>query len=255
MPVLAGGSEVLMQCYSELKDLSSALTPTFNLLSSVKKTAGQFDLLKEYAGYLVYVEEGAFKLCFDGKVVRMVEDGDLFYLSADLSRDGAVLFCEYAGKVRILKHSIFQGTIAGDKELEDIWRKWEVKQADMLIHLSNHYLLTSLRPNIHALNFDAGEVVIQEGDESSEVFELLDGRASVYVHGKKVAEIEEGAVFGEIQFLIGSKRSATIKTDTICTINSIHRDDFAEMVKTRPQLILNIAKNLAEKLVELQNKS
>jgi len=63
-------------------------------------------------------------------------------------------------------------------------------------------------------NYEQGQALVHEGDEGRELFLLLDGIVDVEVNGEEVAEIGPGALLGELAFLEGGKRTATLWATT-----------------------------------------
>jgi CRP-like cAMP-binding protein len=67
--------------------------------------------------------------------------------------------------------------------------------------------------------YEAGEVVIREGDYDHWVFFLIQGELTIQSRGSQVGTIRRlGDVFGEMGIIDGSPRAATItaKTPTLC---------------------------------------
>jgi CRP-like cAMP-binding protein len=63
-------------------------------------------------------------------------------------------------------------------------------------------------------SLDAGEALVQQGEEGRELFLLLDGIVDVEVDGDEVAEIGPGALLGERALLEGGKRTASVWATT-----------------------------------------
>jgi hypothetical protein len=61
---------------------------------------------------------------------------------------------------------------------------------------------------------DAGDALVEQGDEGRELFLLLDGIVDVEVDGDVVAEIGPGALLGERALLEGGTRTATVWATT-----------------------------------------
>jgi len=61
---------------------------------------------------------------------------------------------------------------------------------------------------------DAGEALVQQGEEGNELFLILDGLIDVEVDGDEVAEIGPGALLGERALLEGGKRTASLWATT-----------------------------------------
>ena len=69
------------------------------------------------------------------------------------------------------------------------------------------------------LTFDRGKVILREGEPGNSLYMLTSGKVKAFVKkdGKQVpiAELEEGAFFGEMSILTGKPRTATI-SNTYC---------------------------------------
>jgi hypothetical protein len=61
---------------------------------------------------------------------------------------------------------------------------------------------------------DEGEVLVQQGEEGSDVYLLLDGVLEVEVDGERVAEMGPGTMLGERASLEGGRRTATLRALT-----------------------------------------
>jgi hypothetical protein len=67
-------------------------------------------------------------------------------------------------------------------------------------------------------NLGQGDVLVQQGERSDDLYLLLDGVLGVEVDGDLVAEIGPGAVLGERSVLEGGKRTATLRARTPCRL-------------------------------------
>jgi hypothetical protein len=61
---------------------------------------------------------------------------------------------------------------------------------------------------------DAGEALVEQGQEGRELFLILDGVVDVEVDGEEVAELGPGALIGEMALLEGGKRQASVYATT-----------------------------------------
>jgi PPM family protein phosphatase len=77
----------------------------------------------------------------------------------------------------------------------------------------------------------AGEVIVQQGSPSDEMFVLIQGRTEVQVDGKRVAQRGAGDVIGEMGFFDRKLRSATIQALEPTSLASIQRWEFDALVQ------------------------
>ena len=85
----------------------------------------------------------------------------------------------------------------------------------------------------------AGALLVREGDDADAAYVLLRGQCEVYTevggHRRSLAQLRDGAVFGETAILAASQRTASVVTVSDCEIMRIDRDHFEEEVdRMRP---------------------
>lgn len=74
--------------------------------------------------------------------------------------------------------------------------------------------LDRLAQDVHDRTFPAGSVLTEE-DEYGTIFTIIvEGEATVTVHGKKARQLKAGDFFGEMGLIDRSPRSATVTADT-----------------------------------------
>lgn len=70
------------------------------------------------------------------------------------------------------------------------------------------------------IKFAKGEKIIQQGDDTKNVFFLVDGEASVFIKNKKVGSIAPKQAFGEFSVISNQKRNATVIASESCIVIS-----------------------------------
>jgi hypothetical protein len=99
--------------------------------------------------------------------------------------------------------------------------------------LSTHLMRGSdQKPDVIKLH--EGDVLVEQGQESTAVFVVLDGVLAVEVNGEEVAELGPGAVVGERASLEGGQRTATLRCTTPCRVavgspSALDRERLAEL--------------------------
>jgi PAS domain S-box-containing protein len=101
----------------------------------------------------------------------------------------------------------------------------------------------------------AGFVIMTEGDQADSLYILIEGSLDVIKGGKKIHEITEpGSFFGELSFLLGTVRIASVITATeetrfLCLPNS----EVNLIWRQFPEFARQLARNLANRLYETTN--
>ncbi len=99
-------------------------------------------------------------------------------------------------------------------------------------------------------SFCAGEEVIREGECSTELYFLKQGKVSVIVETKegvrhRVVTYSPGMAFGEVSFLDRSPRSATVHADTDVKCDMLPAASFDALAERQPALALKLLRNIA----------
>jgi len=99
--------------------------------------------------------------------------------------------------------------------------------------------------------YQKGDVLFVEGDESQDLYFLVSGHLEVLKGDKKIAEITEpGALFGELSFLLGAKRTATIQAENEVRVLRIPRNEVSTFLKDFPAVAEKITQIIARRLDE-----
>ena len=99
-------------------------------------------------------------------------------------------------------------------------------------------------------------MIVAEKDGGKVFGVVKTGQVKVIINGETVGRLEKGEIFGEIAFVLDSKRTATLKaasTDTEVVIFSLSAIRRLENGKDRIMVWQNFAKVLAGRLIERTN--
>jgi len=108
---------------------------------------------------------------------------------------------------------------------------------DLSLDFSNESVSTEA---IQYLSYPAGATIIEQGDDSTDVFTLIEGRAIAIQDGKKIGDLQQGEIFGAIAAFTNSKRRASVVATKDCVVRAIAQDTFVSMVKTQPEIAKSI---------------
>jgi cAMP-dependent protein kinase regulator len=89
-------------------------------------------------------------------------------------------------------------------------------------------------------NVPPGKQIIKEGEAGSSVYVMTRGAVKVYTAagGKRIdlADLQPSDFFGEIAFLTGKPRTATVETTQECDLLEVPEADLADLIGQRPRI-------------------
>lgn len=103
------------------------------------------------------------------------------------------------------------------------------------------------------LKIKAGEILIREGDASTEMYYLQSGSLSVVKQKGEETEVQigiisEGELVGEMSFLDNRPRSATVRALDECMLVKIPRDKYEQVLNSNPKWMKSLLNSLIERL-------
>jgi CRP/FNR family cyclic AMP-dependent transcriptional regulator len=234
-----------------LKDLAQAIASRVRPVEQSVRVASESVLprLHDVHGEVVYrVCEGCLHVRSGDKLVLMLEEGELAYLTAsqlqlwspdfsvavdiykvcDMQKEGGEVDAEWAALLA------FQS---------EVW----MSIASLMGHVGTHVL-----PRTRV--YDPGEVIITEGEVAKEVFTLIEGEADVFVSDVRVGEVKTDEFFGILASITRGPRSATVKARTSCAVLCIDTERFQELIQVRPVLVEKLIGELARTIVDLNTR-
>ena len=110
--------------------------------------------------------------------------------------------------------------------------------------------IRSIADQTRTRKFSAGDEIIAEGSQKTMGFYIvLDGEAKVTRGEHHLGEYGPGDYFGEIALLLDdSPRTATVTAVTDVTLLALARWDFKALVKTNPEIAVEVMGVLAQRL-------
>jgi membrane protein len=109
--------------------------------------------------------------------------------------------------------------------------------------------------NKYGRSVAAGTVLIREGDTSREAFFLYRGQAGLYKtvqgHDQKLGSLGEGQLFGEMAYLLGEARTATVTAETDLVVLVFPPELLEELMAYSAPLSRRIIGTLAQRLVRM----
>jgi CRP-like cAMP-binding protein len=122
--------------------------------------------------------------------------------------------------------------------------------------------IAQVSPKLRRLGFQAGEIIIQQGDKADRFYIVVKGRVEVWYkstknHDYKVAFCEVGDYFGETGLMQNAPRNSTIRVteEGDAEVLALDRDDFLVMLEQSKATEQEIAAEMARRLLNLSRYS
>jgi small-conductance mechanosensitive channel/CRP-like cAMP-binding protein len=104
------------------------------------------------------------------------------------------------------------------------------------------------------LSFAPGEAIVREGEASKALYVVAEGRAEVVRRGRRVGFVERADVFGEIAFLMGVPRAATVRAQTPIEVVEVDADAMRALLGEQGQLAEELAQRVAARRREMAER-
>lgn len=240
----------------KIKELGGALLSGVGPERTRKMHPATSDLSKEHwgEGKLYVLQEGAVRFTMQGKLFMLYEEGDFLGLDIQRNIQGAEYSSDFAIQVEEFSRDEFLRIILANSQLSKMWLEYLNLQAKLFLVLSGHLLKTGFQPETSIEQFGKGHVIIKQGSQGKEVFTLVEGAADVLVDGVKVGEIGANQIFGALAAMTNTPRSASVVAREACTVVSLTEDHFIDLIKSRPETVMHLCKDMAETIIGLNHR-
>jgi len=115
-------------------------------------------------------------------------------------------------------------------------------------------LLHALARNSRLVTFAPGEIVVEEGEASEALYVIAAGRARVVRQGEGVATLGPGEHFGEIAFLTGQPRAASVVAQETLEAVEVDTQALRAALGEQPALAEELAQRVAARSAELSRR-
>jgi CRP-like cAMP-binding protein len=112
--------------------------------------------------------------------------------------------------------------------------------------------IEAIRPLMGSACFEAGKVVMREGEPNDRIYFILEGEVDVEKGGFSLARLSEGDTFGEMEFLDVMPAVATIHAlvpTAVATISNLALHELSKVsMRAFAMLVMNLARDLSRRL-------
>ncbi len=117
--------------------------------------------------------------------------------------------------------------------------------------------LDKLAEDVIEREFKPGEVVVREGEQGTSLFVLVEGTLQASTRSgdnpeEKVGTIKPGQALGEMSFLTGEPRAATVTALTNAFVLQLRREAFEMILHARPEIAEVLGQTMAKRVMRTQ---
>lgn len=239
--------------YSEYKALAKDIYDSIQDSGEEKLIPGRTDLFNAFPdGTVIHITDGFFRFKNGEKLMRLYSQTD--FVVVRNFHDETTLASDFGSSVMVFDKDVFLNILHQDAAILEKWVRLQDIENSINRYLATVYMKDNeISPDFNLKEYKAGDIIANEGEPPLEIYEMITGSAVAVHEGKEIGMIHEGEIFGEISFLTESSRSATVKASEDCIVNAIKKEQFDDLIKFNPQLILSISKTLARRIVTLND--
>jgi CRP-like cAMP-binding protein len=103
----------------------------------------------------------------------------------------------------------------------------------------------------HAAEYGQGKLIMSAGSTGAFMYVVTKGRVAISVGDKVVERVSAGGIFGEMALVDRAARAASAMAETDCELLAVGRNDFLDLVKSKPVFGASLLKSIAERMQHL----
>jgi len=204
-----------------------------------------------------YVESGSLSVCYNGRVVYLLEQGDL--LLPDALGIGAynspIAYASSAGATLVVYSALeFMRRVFADPGTTKQWTRLLVTHNSLLLRLAAALGRSETQTTPGFETYEAGQAIILQGERPDFVYNLMEGSAEVVVDEVVVGRVAAGEIFGAMAALTQTERSASVVAKTRCAVVKVPKEQFVELIKNNPKTIHTLLVDMANSIVSLNEQ-
>lgn len=190
----------------------------------------------------------------DHKIVYVVEPGDLVGLSRSLQLPEGPFSCDEPAELLPFSRDAIVAHVNSNDKLQKHWAFYLLCRSSFFSECLAKEIRGQFTPTTGFLSFEAGDVIINQGDQADCVYTLLEGSADAYRDQIKVGEINAEEIFGAMAVFTDQPRTASVIATSSCSVLAVRKEEFLELVAEQPQVCRSLIEEMAEKINQLNQQ-
>jgi CRP-like cAMP-binding protein len=114
--------------------------------------------------------------------------------------------------------------------------------------------LVRLASVMEELSFPADHTIVTQNEEGRSLYIVVSGLVRVHIGDRELAQLKQGACFGEMSLFDAEPRSASVTTLETCECLLLTQLQLYDAIDETPEIAINIIRLLSRRIRELNNK-
>jgi CRP-like cAMP-binding protein len=247
--------DALAALASELKTQATVLVNSIDADGEVVRLVSDEDIFAgQDSDRLFLVKSGQVQCKQQGKLVYLAEPGDLIGLFRTHHLAEGLFECEAMVELVPYRFSRLQEHCLQNQDSQQRWTQFLFCLSCYFNQALAHEMPKQFKPATGFLQFERGDVIINQGEQAECVYTLLEGSADVTHDGVKVGEIEADEIFGAMALFTKQPRNATVTATSSCSVLAVRKDEFLDLVSHQPQVCMGLIEEMADKINQLNRQ-
>jgi CRP-like cAMP-binding protein len=244
----------LEEMEKKAKQLALSIAKALDGKGAGRRLMREAELMTSSPSSLIHIINGVF-LCRHGeKTIRLYSAGDLLLSPGPGEAGELSITSDFGAEIYLVDQDVFLSALSADRSLLADWIAYQGLENRIGHVLCSLYIVEDVKHDPEIRQYESGQVIIREDEDPDEIYEMIQGNASVTHKGFPLATIKTGEVFGELSFFTGLRRTATVTAQEPCLVQVIDQKQFLRIMKYRPALVDGMLRTLCQRLVSANSK-
>ncbi|MGF1535635.1 MAG: Crp/Fnr family transcriptional regulator [Elainellaceae cyanobacterium] len=136
--------------------------------------------------------------------------------------------------------------------LASIDRLLFIREVPLFKELRDDFLVR-LASVMDEVGFPSGHTIFDQGQEGRSLYIVVSGEVKVHIRDRVLAQLGQGACFGEMAVFDAEPRSASITTLQACDCLLLTQQQLYEAIDETPEIAINIIRLLSRRIRTLNS--
>ncbi|WP_049723833.1 cyclic nucleotide-binding domain-containing protein [Gilvimarinus polysaccharolyticus] len=248
-------SQSLAELSQRIRDIADQVLETLIPAATTITLAPSSDLFGELKSTQVFLLRSGQVHCHVGtKTIVCFEPGDLLGLPRTLGLPSAVFSATETITVQPIERDELIRHVCAEQSRQKNWSYYLIANLSWYQQALALEIRKEFHPNAGFLHFKSGDIIIRQEDEADLVYTLLEGQAEAVCEGVTVGHINRDEIFGALAVFTGQKRMANVIATTDCTVLTVRKEEFIELVEHQPHICIGLIEEMADKIKNLNKQ-